>query len=214
MATVPVKQDIFRFVTFRTPNKILSQDFQILLTQHPIPEASYWQPIWDDPTGSAEHINNLIENFTAIPSEVQLQETYRSIYDVSSDAFLKNEKLSSDIFQTAEPLSNEEEAILFDNVIYQVFTKKTPPLRERIAQLIAANRAITKRVDLRRFPDKKITDIKVVLPTGVIDTIRPVFHENCNGEMHGVVNLGIADFRRVEQEVCCYVPGEVHISRM
>ncbi|WP_299883574.1 hypothetical protein [uncultured Lacinutrix sp.] len=31
----------------------------------------------------------------------------------------------------------------------------------------------------------------------------------------GVTNIGIADFRRVEQEVCCYVPGEVsHIENV
>ena len=31
----------------------------------------------------------------------------------------------------------------------------------------------------------------------------------------GVTNLGIADFRRVEQELCCYVPGEVsHIENI
>ena len=34
-------------------------------------------------------------------------------------------------------------------------------------------------------------------------------------EFNGVTNLGIADFRRVEQEVCCYVPGEVsHIENI
>ena len=33
--------------------------------------------------------------------------------------------------------------------------------------------------------------------------------------LHGVTELGIADFRRVEQEVCCYVPGEVsHIENI
>lgn len=34
-------------------------------------------------------------------------------------------------------------------------------------------------------------------------------------QVFGVTNLGIADFRRVEQEVCCYVPGEVsHIENV
>ena len=42
-------------------------------------------------------------------------------------------------------------------------------------------------------------------PTGTIES------EN----LYGVTNLGIADFRRVEQEVCCYVPGEVsHIENI
>jgi len=34
-------------------------------------------------------------------------------------------------------------------------------------------------------------------------------------KVYGVTSLGIADFRRVEQEVCCYVPGEVsHIENV
>lgn len=34
-------------------------------------------------------------------------------------------------------------------------------------------------------------------------------------EIFGVTQLGIADFRRVEQEICCYVPGEVsHIENI
>ncbi|EDP69489.1 hypothetical protein FBALC1_00005, partial [Flavobacteriales bacterium ALC-1] len=33
--------------------------------------------------------------------------------------------------------------------------------------------------------------------------------------VYGITNLGVADFRRVEQEVCCYVPGEVsHIENV
>ncbi|WP_397364149.1 hypothetical protein [Olleya sp. R77988] len=36
-----------------------------------------------------------------------------------------------------------------------------------------------------------------------------------DNRIYGVTNLGIADFRRVEQEVCCYVPGEVsHIENV
>lgn len=36
-----------------------------------------------------------------------------------------------------------------------------------------------------------------------------------NAPLYGVTKLGIADFRRVEQEVCCYVPGEVsHIENI
>lgn len=36
-----------------------------------------------------------------------------------------------------------------------------------------------------------------------------------NIQVYGVTNLGIADFRRVEQEICCYVSGEVsHIENV
>lgn len=43
-------------------------------------------------------------------------------------------------------------------------------------------------------------------------TPTPVVSEN---PLNGIINLGVADFRRVEQEVCCYVPGEVsHIENI
>ncbi|MEM9680225.1 MAG: hypothetical protein AAF901_07860, partial [Bacteroidota bacterium] len=43
----------------------------------------------------------------------------------------------------------------------------------------------------------------------------PVESPSVFGKIYGVTNLGIADFRRVEQEVCCYVPGEVsHIENV
>ncbi|WP_452602949.1 hypothetical protein [Pontimicrobium sp. MEBiC06410] len=45
------------------------------------------------------------------------------------------------------------------------------------------------------------------------DTIDPI--DISKPELFGITNLGIADFRRVEQEVCCYVPGEVsHIENI
>ncbi|SEC38148.1 hypothetical protein SAMN04489761_2835 [Tenacibaculum sp. MAR_2009_124] len=40
-------------------------------------------------------------------------------------------------------------------------------------------------------------------------------NEGGEGVLYGVSQLGIADFRRVEQEICCYVPGEVsHIENI
>ncbi|MGG8496205.1 hypothetical protein ACQY1Q_07290 [Tenacibaculum sp. TC6] len=44
------------------------------------------------------------------------------------------------------------------------------------------------------------------------DVVVPV---ESDGNLYGVTQLGIADFRRVEQEICCYVPGEVsHIENI
>ncbi|CAM1362006.1 hypothetical protein [Tenacibaculum xiamenense] len=44
---------------------------------------------------------------------------------------------------------------------------------------------------------------------------QPSDEVSSDGIVYGVSQLGIADFRRVEQEVCCYVPGEVsHIENV
>lgn len=62
---------------------------------------------------------------------------------------------------------------------------------------------------------KLLLHAKIVIPKEVIDIIKDLLYERCAGEMKGVSNLGIADFRKVEQEVCSYVPGEVsHIENI
>ncbi len=49
----------------------------------------------------------------------------------------------------------------------------------------------------------------------VNDSEEPPITSEKEAPVYGVTNLGIADFRRVEQEVCCYVPGEVsHIENI
>ncbi|WP_298426886.1 hypothetical protein [uncultured Kordia sp.] len=56
-----------------------------------------------------------------------------------------------------------------------------------------------------RFNFKSCISIKNETPDASVNTNR----------IYGVSKLGIADFRRVEQEVCCYVPGEVsHIENV
>jgi len=216
MAT-PIKQDIFRFVTFRTPNKVLSSYFQSLLASHPDLNSSYWNAILSDPSMSQESINSLIENFSAIVSENYLVETCKFVYQIVSQAFLKNAKLTNEIFQGIEPIASSKEIILFDNLIYQIFTKQSVALRESIAQTIIVNKAvqIANGEFIAQYTESKISDIKAVLPKEITDIIKPTFyHENID-KTQGVINLGLVDYRRVEQEVCCYVAGEVsHIENV
>ena len=47
------------------------------------------------------------------------------------------------------------------------------------------------------------------------DDDQPIANPTSNNLIYGITKLGIADFRRIEQEVCCYVPGEVsHIENI
>ncbi|MCK8481733.1 hypothetical protein [Psychroserpens algicola] len=64
-----------------------------------------------------------------------------------------------------------------------------------------------KFVDIKSRSNFGMFDVKTDSETPTEVSIKP--------ELFGVTNLGIADFRRVEQEVCCYVPGEVsHIENV
>ena len=43
----------------------------------------------------------------------------------------------------------------------------------------------------------------------------PMYNGGAEVELYGVNKIGVADYRRVEQELCCYVPGEVsHIENV
>jgi hypothetical protein len=75
----------------------------------------------------------------------------------------------------------------------------------------------------------EFTETITMLPVGKVLTGSKLLNFSCKeneedtpnestptfSKIYGVTNLGIADFRRVEQEVCCYVPGEVsHIENV
>ncbi|MEO0403425.1 MAG: hypothetical protein AAF193_01000, partial [Bacteroidota bacterium] len=55
-----------------------------------------------------------------------------------------------------------------------------------------------------------------VLSSGCTAGTAGMVNSNSSEELHyGIQNLGVADFRRVEQELCCYIPGEVsHIENV
>jgi len=63
----------------------------------------------------------------------------------------------------------------------------------------------------------EFSDLSVTPCEGSGDTSDPTDDSNTTTapSLNGVINLGIADYLRVEQEVCCYVPGEVsHIENI
>lgn len=210
---VPVKQDVFKFVTFRGPNKTTSGNFELLTANHPDFAQSYWKDIDPSQGGEGIPIEQLISEFSAITSVDTLKESFATLYQTATEAYRKNSKLS-EIPWEGTILTPAQEIGLFDQIIYQLFTRASVPVRESVAQIIAVNKVFSNTELTAVYPDKRIQDITVIMPDVVVDKVRPVFG-NCEGELHGVVNLGIADFRRVEQEVCCYVPGEVsHIENV
>ncbi|HRP90496.1 MAG TPA: hypothetical protein PKX92_10720 [Edaphocola sp.] len=210
---VPVKQDVFRFVTFRGPNKNTSENFGLLTVKHPDFTQSYWKDIDTTIEGGAAVINDLITSFPAITSVDTLKENYATLYQTATEAYRKNSKLS-EIPWDGTVLTPAQEIGLFDQIIYQMLTRTSVPVRESAAQMIAVNKTFSSGEITAVYPNKRVSDVTVVIPDVIVDKVRPVFG-NCDGKLHGVVNLGIADFRRVEQEVCCYVPGEVsHIENV
>jgi hypothetical protein len=63
---------------------------------------------------------------------------------------------------------------------------------------------------------KALAHTKVIIPNEVVALRQEMLRVRCdNGKMMGVTKLGYAEYMRVEQELCCYVPGEVsHIENI
>lgn len=186
------------------------------MVEHPEENKSYWNKLLQEKELEEKELDLLINNFQSYKSVQDLKSNFKEYYDVSIDIFNEDLKISAIDVKSLKILELDDKVRLFDNIIYNVLTKKSNvKLRENIAQLLIVNHLLEKEDLITNFPDKKISKIKVVIPQRITDIIKPIFHKQCEGELHGVINLGIADYRRVEQEVCCYVPGEVsHIENV
>ncbi|WP_431166066.1 hypothetical protein [Tenacibaculum halocynthiae] len=69
--------------------------------------------------------------------------------------------------------------------------------------------------DFTIYTDDGYLESKGIFGQCVIKASTENVDKGGNGILYGISQLGIADFRRVEQEVCCYVPGEVsHIENI
>ncbi|WP_452598023.1 hypothetical protein [Pontimicrobium sp. MEBiC01747] len=83
----------------------------------------------------------------------------------------------------------------------------------RFSGTFTLNNGVTLRFDVTNDSSKKRLVFNGCCEIVKGDDTTPVDIEK--PEIYGVTSLGIADFRRVEQEVCCYVPGEVsHIENI
>ncbi|WGD35819.1 hypothetical protein [Olleya sp. YS] len=80
------------------------------------------------------------------------------------------------------------------------------------------NYTITGEITLQsgeKYSFTQVVNLKSRFNMGNFQLVGSGTQTSDDNRIYGVTNLGIADFRRVEQEVCCYVPGEVsHIENV
>ena len=117
--------------------------------------------------------------------------------------------------ELVSPLTEAEVAQLFEELYAQIFTQQSSYVRQAVTQMLIVNHAINNVTVLVEKKITKLADIKIEIPALILEKLRNYKFAECGATMDGVQNLGIADFRRVEQEVCCYAPGEVsHIENI
>lgn len=214
----PITTNVMSFKTFRSPDKIDHNDKNQFFIHHPDLSKSKFSncPVSDENgSPSKNQVSKFLASFEAAKSYKEIREIAPSLYDYSSLLMQQKKNDSSKKKLTAKLpnlLKCEEVTRIWDELFYQIATKESNTVRQACIQLIITQHYATnnKTLDL-----KDVAKLTIVLPEDVINCFKPWYFEKCGGELFGVHNLGIQEYRRVEQTLCCYVPGEVsHIENI
>ncbi len=215
--TPPIKTNLFSFKTFRSPDKIdfneKNQDF----IHHPdITKSRFNQcPIPREGQTSDGSLNDFINSFKPVNNYKDIRGINPELYDYSSLLMQQKKNDSSKNELKAElpaPLNEAELLQVWDELFIQTAIQKSKTVRQACIQLIIAQHYIQNSETLDLIDVSKLI---VVIPDVVISCFKSWRFANCGGKMFGVQNLGVQEYRRVEQTLCCYVPGEVsHIENI
>jgi len=152
MASKPIKTDLFRFVTVRTPQLINEQRKDLGFIFHPNPSQSvFLEEIGEgtDINQARTFVRDAVNDFTnPLKTYLKTKEVDKDLYNFSS--WLMNNRSN---FTKAEvvvemgsltPLVDAKVNELWDNLYYQVLTRKSSYVRQACIQLIIANNFIAK----------------------------------------------------------------------
>jgi len=223
---IPIKQDLFRFVTLRAPELLSIESKEQCFIYHPnIQKSAFITNIVVDSsegtenTGLAQAITGQLadQDAQALPKnygEIRLLNT--PLYDFATKLYqpITTEWNYVELACDIEPMDEEKIIQVWDRLFYELITKNSKNNRQAYSRLIIANYYVSQ---VNNNPDVAplLSDCKVVIPTAIIDIIQNSYSQECKKELVGVTRIGIADYRKVQQEVCCYVPGEVsHIENV
>lgn len=215
----PIKTDLFRFVTTRTPNQLNQVSTAGNFIQHPNIAKSKINSCPLPPREDNSEFEEYLNSFRAVDNYKDIRKINEKLYDVSSE-FFRNRNFFPEIETTEIDkylLTDDQQIAVWDQLFYQVMTSASPYVRQATVQMIITNNIVENLKLQKEDPEQfqKLLQAKIVIPTEAMSCFKPWIYRECSGNLKGVTNLGIADFRRVEQEVCCYVPGEVsHIENV
>lgn len=221
---IPIKTDLFRFVSLRSPGPLSEATKNIRFVTHPAIKKSLIQscPSPGIRRGEKEKVpfsvfEEYLKRFKAFQNKAEVRKFSPKLFDYASQVIKQKIRIKDLGTKGIKDLtlSGEELVKLYDQIFYQVATKESHHIRQCITQMMIIDHAIKNARLLIAIDINKITDISVEIPQEVIECLKPWIYPDCSGNTRGLQNLGIADFRRVEQEVCCYIPGEVsHIENI
>jgi len=214
--TKPITTNLFSFKTFRSPDKIDFNQKEEFFIHHPdITLSAFNQCPIPEGNSSTDQLDKFLNKFKPAKSYKEIRAKHPAMYDYSSLLMQqrKNDSTKGNLDEKKlEPLNNVEILKVWDELFVQLATQASKTVRQACIQLIIAQHCLKNN---KTFDLKDVSKLVVVIPDVVIACFKPWRFSKCGGELFGIQNLGIQEYRRVEQTLCCYVPGEVsHIENI
>ena len=214
----PITTTLFSFKTFRSPDKIDSNEKSTFFIHHPDISKSKFNSCPIPSAQDRPDKNSLTEFISSLKpanSYKEIRQINPELYDYSCSLMQQKKNDSSKKELNAKlptPLKENELIKVWDELGIQITTQKSKTVRLACIQLIIAQHYLQNH---KTFELRDLSKLTVVIPEIVIHCFKPWHFSKCGGKLFGVHNLGIQDYRRVEQTLCCYVPGEVsHIENI
>lgn len=218
MATIaPITTNLFSFKTFRSPDKIDFNEKEEFFIHHPDVALSAFNkcPIPRENAGTTDQLEAFMSSFKPSKSYKEIRAVSPALYDYSCLLMQqrKNDSSKKELnAELPEPLDGIEIIKIWDELFVQTATQSSKTVRQACIQMIIAQHYLQNNKTLEL---NDVSSLVVVIPDMVIQCFKPWRFSKCGGELFGVQNLGIQEYRRVEQTLCCYVPGEVsHIENV
>ncbi|MEL7425999.1 MAG: hypothetical protein AAFN81_23605, partial [Bacteroidota bacterium] len=203
---IPIEKGIFRFITLRSADQLSREQKNIGFIHHPDLEKSL---VLDKVK------NGTLEKWASeIQDQNYLLTKKNQVFEIATDLFafhrqiIQNNYTESRAKSTPKSLGEKELLRVWDSLFYGLFTNKFKSVRVACIELLIANHMI-------RNTGKKSIELKyvgkslVVIPDVLWKYRERTKSEDCTGEMYGIQIGGVMDFRRLDQELCGYHPGEV-----
>ncbi len=213
----PITTNLFSFKTFRSPDKIAFNEKDEFFIHHLDVSKSGFNkcPVPKDGDSSDDVWLEFLDGFKPSISYKEIRAISPELYDFSCLLMQQKRNDSSKVelkSDLPEPLDEEAYLKIWDELFVQTASQKSKTARQACIQMIIAQHYVMNRETLTLTDISKLT---VVIPDMVINCFRPWRFSKCGGQLFGVHNLGVQEYRRVEQTLCCYVPGEVsHIENV
>ena len=207
---------LFNFKTFRSPDRIDENQKDNYFISHPNLSESIFSTIGSvDSDGSTITLDGLVGKLTPKTSYKQLMQQYTEFYKFSCTLMLQKRNVGkkSTLPDTLpQPLTGEQYFDIWEELLTQIVTQESDTARQACEQMIITQHYLTHTNSL--LP-KDIAKLTIVIPAVIIGILSELNGKTCSKQLFGVYNLGIQEYRRVEQTLCCYVPGEVsHIENI